>query len=176
MNSLIKWPGGKSGEIDKIVPYIPKYKRYVEPFFGGGALFFYLNPRSAVVNDISSSLMEYYELIKSQDSQLKELLLCYNNSFSNLFSVISKNYSDVLKMYTDLKNGEKNTADIEKQLCLFTDSIADKINSGFSEKLLLDEEAFTDRLVKMTVDKMQRTVKNEQKAPFSEEDLFNLNE
>lgn len=173
MNSLIKWPGGKSGEIDKIVPHIPKYKRYVEPFFGGGALFFYLNPKSAVVNDISSSLMEYYELIKSQDSQLKELLLCYNNSFSNLFSVISKNYSDVLKMYTDLKSGRKNTADIEKQLCLFTDSIADKINSGFSEKLLLDEKAFTDQLVKMTVDKMQRTVKNEQKAPFSEEDLKN---
>ncbi len=173
MNSLIKWPGGKSGEIDKIIPHIPKYKRYVEPFFGGGALFFYLNPRSAVVNDISSSLMEYYELIKSQDSQLKELLLCYNNSFSNLFSVISKNYSDVLKMYTDLKSGRKNTTDIKKQLCLFTDSIADKINSGFSEKLLLDEKAFTDQLVKMTVDKMQRTVKNEQKAPFSEEDLKN---
>ena len=109
MNSLIKWPGGKSSEIDKIVPHIPEYKRYVEPFFGGGALFFYLNPRSAVVNDISSSLMEYYELIKSQDLQLKELMLCYNNSFSNLFSVSSKNYSDILKMYTDLKSGRKNT-------------------------------------------------------------------
>ena len=54
MNSLIKWPGGKSGEIDKIIPYVPKYKRYVEPFFGGGALFFHLNPKSAVINDISS--------------------------------------------------------------------------------------------------------------------------
>mgnify|MGYP000541494504 FL=1 len=39
MNPLIKWPGGKSREIDKIKPLIPEHKRYVEPFFGGGALF-----------------------------------------------------------------------------------------------------------------------------------------
>lgn len=173
MNSLIKWPGGKSGEIDKIVPHIPKYKRYVEPFFGGGALFFHLNPQRAVINDISSSLMEYYRLIKAQDKQLQELLLCYNNSFSNLYSVCSANYSDLLKLYTSLKSGESNAADIETQLRLFTDSIADRINSGFSEKLLLDEKAFAGQLIKTTIDKMKRTVKNEQKAPFSDEDLKN---
>ena len=171
MNSLIKWPGGKSGEIDKIVPHIPKYKRYVEPFFGGGALFFHLNPKRALINDISSSLMEYYRLIKVQDRQLKDLLLCYNNSFSNLYSICSESYSEFLKMYSDLKSGNKSAIDIEQQLRLFTDSIADKINSGFSEKLLLNEKAFTDNLVKMTLDKMKRTVKNEQKAPFSDEDL-----
>lgn len=171
MNSLIKWPGGKSGEIDKIVPHIPKYKRYIEPFFGGGALFFHLNPQNAVINDISSSLMEYYRLIKAQDKQLQELLLCYNNSFSNLYSVCSTNYSELLKMYTDLKSGKTSSADLETQLRLFTDSIDDKINCVFSEKLLLDKKAFNDQLIKMTVDKMRRTVKNEQKAPFTAEDL-----
>lgn len=173
MNSLIKWPGGKSGEIDKIVPHIPQFKRYIEPFFGGGALFFHLNPQNAAINDISSSLMEYYGLIKAQDKKLQELLLCYSNSFSNLFSTCSEKYSDMLKMYTDLKSGTKSAADVKKDIQLFTDSIADKINSGFSEKLLLDEKAFTDQLIKMTIDKMQRTVKNEQKAPFPAEDLKN---
>lgn len=158
---------------DKIVPHIPKYKRYIEPFFGGGALFFHLNPQKAVINDISSSLMEYYRLIKTQDKQLQELLLCYNNSFSNLYSVCSASYSDLLKMYTDLRSGKRNATDIETQVRLFTDSIAGRTNSGFSEKLLLDEKAFTDQLVKMTVDKMQRTVKNEQKALFSDENLKN---
>lgn len=173
MNPLIKWPGGKSGEIDKIAPLIPKFKRYVEPFFGGGALFFHLNPQKAVINDISGSLMEYYGLIKAQDPQLREFLLCYNNSFSNLYYVCSKNYSDLLTMYTDLKNGGKSVIDIEKQLRTFTNSISDKINSGFSEMLILDKKDFADRLVRMSLDKMQRTVKNEQKAPFSDEDLKN---
>ncbi len=171
INALIKWAGGKSSEINKIVPHIPKYKRYVEPFFGGGALFFHLNPQNAVINDISSSLMEYYELIKSQDIQLRELLLCYNNSFSSLCSVCLNNCSDLLKMYIDLKSGEKRVIDIEKQLRLFIDSAFDKISSSFSEKLILNERKFTDYLTKMTLDKMRRTVKNERKAPFSDDDL-----
>ena len=85
MNPLIKWPGGKSGEIQKIRQYIPEYDRYVEPFFGGGALFFHLRPRAAAINDISGSLMEYYTLIQQQDEQLRDLLLCYSDSFSGLW-------------------------------------------------------------------------------------------
>ena len=171
MNPLIKWPGGKSGEIDKITPYIPKYKRYVEPFFGGGALFFYLNPQNAIINDISSPLMEYYELIKANDKQLQELLLCYNNSFSDLYSSCSKDYSGLLELYTKLKNSSKNSVNIKNDLQLFTNSITSSIDSEFSERLLLDKSAFEEQLNKMMLDKMQRTVKNEQKAPFSDEDL-----
>lgn len=75
MNPLIKWPGGKAGEIGKVEPFIPEYSRYIEPFFGGGAMFFYLKPEYAAINDISSLLMEYYTLIKRQDKLLQELLI-----------------------------------------------------------------------------------------------------
>ena len=63
MKPIIKWPGGKSGEIKNFEYLIPKYDRYIEPFFGGGALFFHLSPQKALVNDISKSLINYYELI-----------------------------------------------------------------------------------------------------------------
>lgn len=78
MNPIIKWPGGKSKEIDKIKNLIPSYDRYVEPFFGGGALFFHLMPKHSAINDISQDLVQYYNLIKSQDKKLYELLMCYN--------------------------------------------------------------------------------------------------
>ncbi|MDR1517363.1 MAG: DNA adenine methylase, partial [Dysgonamonadaceae bacterium] len=43
MKPLIKYRGGKSNEIPNIEKHIPKYKgRYIEPFFGGGALYFHL--------------------------------------------------------------------------------------------------------------------------------------
>ena len=64
MRPIIKWPGGKSGEIEKILPLIPAYDRYIEPFFGGGALFFHLKPSRAAVNDISADLMEFYRLVR----------------------------------------------------------------------------------------------------------------
>ena len=99
MNPLIKWPGGKSGEIQKIRQYIPEYDRYVEPFFGGGALFFHLRPRAAAINDISGSLMEYYTLIQQQDEQLRDLLLCYSDSFSGLIGACNRRYDTLLELY-----------------------------------------------------------------------------
>lgn len=171
MNPLIKWPGGKTGEISKIEPHIPNYKRYVEPFFGGGALFFHLNPDKAAINDISSSLIEYYKLIKKQDKQLYNLLLCYNNSFTNLLKVCSDNYDEILHVYRSLENSKITKEEVQHFLFEFTSTLSEKINSGFSEKLLLDEEKFNSQLIRMVADKMQRTVKNNQKKPFSEEDL-----
>ena len=43
MKPLLKWPGGKAREIDQIIDLIPEYDRYIEPFFGGGAMFFHLH-------------------------------------------------------------------------------------------------------------------------------------
>ena len=82
MKPLIKWPGGKSRELAQVYGLIPEYDRYLEPFFGGGALFFHLAPKSAAINDISESLIQYYKLIKNQDKQLYDLLMCYNNILS----------------------------------------------------------------------------------------------
>ena len=46
MKPMIKYRGGKSKEIPHIMWHVPIFTgRYIEPFFGGGALFFYLEPR-----------------------------------------------------------------------------------------------------------------------------------
>lgn len=75
---ILKWPGGKSKVIPQISIYLPKtYNNYFEPFFGGGALFFYLKPKTAVINDVNETLMNLYEAIKKEPdtiiARLKEL-------------------------------------------------------------------------------------------------------
>ena len=67
MKPLIKWPGGKSGEIAQLIRFVPEYDRYVEPFVGGGALYFYLDPEKALINDNSEYLMEFYTLAKHRN-------------------------------------------------------------------------------------------------------------
>lgn len=171
MNPLIKWPGGKSREIDKIKPLIPKYQRYVEPFFGGGALFFNLTPQNAAINDISESLIQYYQLIKAQDKQLYDLLICYNNSFNNLVRVCSRKDRDLMDLFLKLKNNFVSTNELYSLLNEFIFSLSDDINSGFNEKLLLDKNVFDEFLLKNVSDKFVRTVANYNKKPFSEEDL-----
>jgi site-specific DNA-adenine methylase len=49
MQTLIKWPGGKTKEYPYIEDLIPDFDRYIEPFFGGGAIFFQLQPKKAVI-------------------------------------------------------------------------------------------------------------------------------
>lgn len=65
MKPIIKYRGGKSKEIPQILPYIPQFTgRYIEPFFGGGALFFYLEPSNAIINDINENLINFIMMLE----------------------------------------------------------------------------------------------------------------
>lgn len=58
---IVKWAGGKRQLLPIIKPMLPDgYNRYYEPFFGGGALFFDLKPKKAVINDCNPFLMNMY--------------------------------------------------------------------------------------------------------------------
>jgi len=64
LNPLIKWSGGKKDEIKKFEQYIPaSYDTYIEPFIGGGAVFFNLNPVKAVIGDVHTELIDLYNSI-----------------------------------------------------------------------------------------------------------------
>ena len=75
MKPMIKYRGGKSKEIPNIMWHIPRFSgRYVEPFFGGGALFFYLEPRQAIINDINTKLISFYRGVRDNYDKLREEL------------------------------------------------------------------------------------------------------
>jgi DNA adenine methylase len=62
---ILKWAGGKRQLLDKIVPRLPSdYNRYFEPFFGGGAVFFAVEPENGYINDINPRLMNFYRQVK----------------------------------------------------------------------------------------------------------------
>lgn len=72
---VVKWVGGKRQIINEIVKYVPKnYSTYYEPFLGGGAVLFELQPKTAVVNDINTELINLYEVIKNNVDELIESL------------------------------------------------------------------------------------------------------
>lgn len=75
MKPMIKYRGGKSKEIPNIIWHIPRFSgRYVEPFFGGGALFFYLEPQRAIINDINGKLMGFYRGVRDNFDLLRQEL------------------------------------------------------------------------------------------------------
>lgn len=72
---MIKYRGGKSKEIPAIMWQVPRFRgRYFEPFIGGGALFFHLEPREAVINDINTQLMQFYSGVRDNYFSLRREL------------------------------------------------------------------------------------------------------
>ena len=65
MSPIVKWSGGKKDEMKQILPHIPQnYAVYLEPFIGGGAVFFHLNPPKAAISDVHKELTDFYNAIK----------------------------------------------------------------------------------------------------------------
>lgn len=94
MKPILKYRGGKSKEIPQIKQYIPYYNgKYIEPFIGGGALYFHLEPEDAIINDINSKLINFYKgikhdfhIIKSELRQLEDLYVANRKKFDELKS------------------------------------------------------------------------------------------
>lgn len=72
MNPVLKYRGGKSREIPRFLQYIPEhFDRYIEPFFGGGAVYFYLEPDKAIINDVNERLMSFYNQLRDNYSEMR---------------------------------------------------------------------------------------------------------
>lgn len=78
---FVKWAGGKRQLMESITPLLPKrISSYCEPFLGGGAVFFSLQPKKAVVNDLNQDLMLVYETIRDDVDALIASLQTHENT------------------------------------------------------------------------------------------------
>jgi DNA adenine methylase len=74
---FLKWAGGKLRLVPKLKKLLPKdfaERRYVEPFVGGGAMFFSLEPKTAMLNDANADLIVTYEAVQGEvESVIRQL-------------------------------------------------------------------------------------------------------
>lgn len=85
---VVKWVGGKRQLLPEIVPLIPKrIKNYCEPFLGGGAVLFSLQPSKAIVNDINGDLITVYEVIRDDVESLIESLRNHKNTSEYFYEI-----------------------------------------------------------------------------------------
>ncbi|WP_368149065.1 DNA adenine methylase [Alistipes senegalensis] len=68
---FLKWAGGKTQLIDEIAKFIPQeFNTYIEPFLGGGALFFHLRPPKAILADLNPELINCYKVVREKIDDL----------------------------------------------------------------------------------------------------------
>lgn len=120
MNPMIKYRGGKSKEISHFISNMPEhYNRYIEPFFGGGALYFYLEPQNAIINDVNTRLYSFYKQMKEEypiaREQLDELQIIYERN--------QKEYDELKKQHPEDRVENKNEALYYKMREIFNHKI-----------------------------------------------------
>jgi len=78
---ILKWAGGKTQIIAELNERIPeKYNKYIEPFVGGGALYFSLNPEKSVIADLNSELINLYKCVANNPADvIKQLKIFVND-------------------------------------------------------------------------------------------------
>lgn len=84
---VVKWVGGKRQILHEIEKYIPKFSTYYEPFVGGGAVLFHIQPSKAIINDVNSELVSLYEVIRDHVDELIEDLRKHKNEDEYFYSI-----------------------------------------------------------------------------------------
>lgn len=93
---ILKWAGGKTQMLSALLPKVPtSYGRYIEPFFGGGAMFFALQPEKAIIADSNPELINLYREIAEHVEEVIECLKQYENTSEMFYAARSKEWTSL---------------------------------------------------------------------------------
>lgn len=96
MKPIMKWAGGKTQMLKDIMPRIPvHYGKYIEPFIGGGALFFALKPEVAVIADSNPELINMYRQVADSVDEVIKYLKKYENTSEMFYQVRALEWTDL---------------------------------------------------------------------------------
>ena len=95
---ILKWAGGKTQMLSDLIPKVPNsYGRYIEPFIGGGAMFFALQPENAVIADRNPELINMYSQVADNVDDVIKYLKTYENTGEIFYAVRSLEWTTLPK-------------------------------------------------------------------------------
>ena len=105
---FLKWVGGKRQIMPLILERVPKkYSTYYEPFIGGGAVLFELQPKKAVINDFNTELINVYSVIKSNVNALIKDLKKHKNESDYFYQLRAKDRSEEFSNLTEVERASR---------------------------------------------------------------------
>lgn len=91
---ILKWAGGKTQMLGDLLPKVPpSYGRYIEPFFGGGAMFFALQPERAIIADSNPELINLYRQVSEHVEDVIYQLKKYENTPEIFYKVRGQDWT-----------------------------------------------------------------------------------
>jgi DNA adenine methylase len=175
INPLLKWPGGKTGELSLILPELPLVvNRYFEPFLGGGAVFFSIAQHiPALVNDKSTDLMEFYNCVREENIEFFAALKGITNTWEFLERFVEESKEFILDIYGKYAKDEIMSDNLLNEISLLTDKNQEKLRNKIDVLFDINWKVFVKEVNKNIVSKIIRTYEIECKyGDFSDDEIM----
>ena len=105
---FLKWVGGKRQIMSEIEQHLPTgIKEYIEPFIGGGAVLFHLQPKNAIINDFNTELVNVYRVIKNDLEQLIIDLQQHKNESDYFYEIRALDRTTAFEQLTDVARASR---------------------------------------------------------------------
>lgn len=98
LKPIFRWAGSKAKLVPTILTFVPLFSRYVEPFAGSACLFFAMRPKSALLADINSQLIETYATIRERPTDVGKLALSMPISESFYYELRGKHVENLTEV------------------------------------------------------------------------------
>ncbi|MBE9467690.1 MAG: DNA adenine methylase [Bacteroidetes bacterium] len=173
---LIKWTGGKFKEFKEFKSFVPNFDRYIEPFFGGGGVFFALNPKcNSFANDKSTDLINFYNQIGNINFRTELYKFIEVWDLIKKFSLITN--SEILMIYDEYYNNviEKDDVPYLVRAVVLTHIDNHEYEKLFDNEFLIDFDNFVSEIVKNLISKINRiaNISKKEQRNFNKEELGN---
>ena len=152
--AILKWPGGKARELEKILEQLPaSYENFYDPFVGGGSCYLNITAQKYFINDKCEELMGLFEILKTAPEAFISKLKEFDDIWQQAAGFVAANKDSIISLYNERK-GEELVA----LICT----------------LKLFDESFSRELEKRVADKFKRISKiNLQNLSTTEDVLLN---
>lgn len=129
LQPILKWPGGKEKELRYILPNLPgTFKRYFEPFVGGGSVFMAIHADRYLVNDMSADLMSVYKYIAEGNKDFFSFCRAIDKSLINS-DIFFKANECLQDYYLEYREGKISDARLKKNIKDFCSDKAREIEA-----------------------------------------------
>jgi DNA adenine methylase len=171
--SLIKWAGGKEQELKYILPLLPPFQRYYEPFVGGGAVFFAIEAAAKFINDRSSELARFYSMVARQDADFLRALDHLLRGWQEISDLADAHAAELVAIYTAFARDQGGRGELEQQCTAFLLAHQRVFFAMFAPLCERNVENFLVELRRNLLSKMQRMQRLElQKWLLPERDML----
>ena len=174
LSPIVKWAGGKEQELKYILPNVPdNFVRFIEPFVGGGAVYFSMGNKNKLINDKSVELTTLYNNIKYKNKDFISRLQSLQNAWVGLESILDNNIDVFNTTYSKYKANKIAKEDLIKNIELFVNDNKTAFKQLLNPELLKHYDIFEKELLRNISAKLVRMKDlEEKKGNLPEKDIY----